>query len=137
MQYRVSGRYVTPAERADLQRRFDQLSSRIQYNRNDNDRRWTNLDQRQYEFNQRLNRAVNERRVTRWEATRLRAEFNSIARLERQYRQSRPGITNAERNDLNARFNRLEVRYRNSRNMGSYGDGNRQYPSLFDYLFGI
>ena len=136
-QYRVSGRTVTQAERADLDRRFDQLSSRVQYNRNDDDTRWTNLDRRQAQFNERLNRAVSDQRVSPRQASELRSEFNGIASLERSYRLSRPGITVAERNDLNARFNGMEVNYRQSINNSSYGDGSRQYQSLFDFLFGI
>ena len=134
-QYRAGG--LTEAERADLNRRFDQLSRRIRYNRLDDDDRWTNLSQRQAQFNQRLNRAVSERRVTPWLAMTLRNEFNTIAMLERQYRQSAPGITVGERNDLNARFNQLEIRYRQSTSNSSYWDGYRQHPSLFDFLFGI
>jgi hypothetical protein len=136
-QYRVSGRTVTQAERANLDRRFDRLSSRIQYSRNDDDSRWTNLDRRQAQFNERLNRAVSDRRVSAREASELRSEFNGIASLERRYRLSRPGITVAERNDLNTRFNRLEINYRQSINSSSYSDGSRQYQSLFDFLFGI
>ena len=136
-QYRVSGRTVTQAERADLDRRLDQLSSRVQYNRNDDDTRWTNLDRRQAQFNERLNRAVSDQRVSPRQASELRSEFNGIASLERSYRLSRPGITVAERNDLNARFNGMEVNYRQSINNSSYGDGSRQYQSLFDFLFGI
>ncbi len=136
-QYRVSGRNVTQAESNDLNRRFDLLSDRIQNGRNNNDSRWTNLNQRQSQFNGRLSRAVSDRRVTQQEASGLRSEFNTIARLEGQYRQSRPGITAWERDDLNARFNRLEVNYRTSINNSSYGTGSRQYPSLFEFLFGI
>ena len=128
---------MTQFERADLDRRFDQLSSRIQYNRNDDDRRWTNLNRRQAQFNERLNRAVSDQRVSPRQASELRSEFNGIASLERRYRLSRPGITAAERSDLNSRFNRLEVNYRQSINNSSYGYGNRQYPSLFDFLFGL
>jgi len=136
-QYRSSGRQLTQTERDDLDRRFNQLSNRIQDNRTNTDNRWINLDQRQAQFSSRLNQAVSDRRVTQQEANSLRSEFNSIASLEAQYRQSRPGITDAERNDLNGRFDRLEANYRYSINNSSYGDSNGQYQSLFDYLFGI
>ena len=133
-QYRVGG--LNDAERADLNRRFDQLSNRIRRNRNNDDSRWTNLNQRQALFNQRLNRAVSERRVTPWQAMSLRNEFNAIAMLETRYRQSAPGLTIAERNDLNVRFNQLEIKYRQTLASSAYWDGTRQ-QSLFDFLFGI
>lgn len=136
-QYRSSGRGLTQAERADLDRRFDTLSLRIRDDRRDDDRRWTNLDQRQAQFNERLNRAVSDGRVSRSESARLRAEFDSIARVERQYRRSRPGITDTERADLNARFDRMESNYRVSVNNGRYGNGANQYDNLFDFLVGL
>ncbi len=134
-QARNSGRGLTQAERADLDRRFDMLERRVKNDRHDDDRRWTNLDQRQAQFNERLNRAVSDGRVSRQESISLRSEFDAIARLERQYQRSRPGITVAERADLNSRFNRMEANYRTSVNNGRYGSG--QYDNLFDFLIGL
>jgi hypothetical protein len=125
---RRSGRGLTAAERATLDRRYDALQRQIQRNRADDDRRWTNLDQRQAGFEQRLNQAVRDRRLTPREAERLRQEFRSIARLERQYRRSRPGITAAERADLNLRFDRMEADFR--ANM-------TPTDNLFDLLLGL
>jgi hypothetical protein len=125
---RRSGRGLTAAERATLERRYDALQRQIQRNRADDDRRWTNLDQRQAAFEQRLNQAVHDRRLTAREADRLRQEFRTIARLERQYRRSRPGITAAERADLNLRFDRMESNFR--ANM-------TPTDNLFDLLLGL
>ncbi|WP_340645445.1 hypothetical protein [Phenylobacterium sp.] len=111
------------------------LERRVKNDRHDDDRRWTNLDQRQAQFNERLNRAVSDGRVSRQESISLRSEFDAIARLERQYQRSRPGITVAERADLNSRFNRMEANYRTSVNNGRYGSG--QYDNLFDFLIGL
>ena len=62
------------------------------------------------------------------EAQNLRLEFRSIARLERQYRRSAPGITAAERADLNRRFDRMEASFRASTS---------PTDNLFDLLFGL
>ncbi|MFZ4604189.1 MAG: hypothetical protein ACOYM8_17230 [Caulobacterales bacterium] len=136
-QYRSSGRGLTNAERSDLDNRFDLLSRRIQYDRRDDDRRWTNLDKRQAQFNERLTRAISDGRVSRREAASLQAEFRTIARVERQYRRSAPGITANERSDLNARFDRMEANYRASVNGGRYGAGGAQFDNLFDFLIGL
>ncbi len=128
--YRANGRALSPVERADLDRRFDALERRLVVDRRNDDRRWNNLNQRQMQFNNRLNQAVQERRMTTRAAANLRLEFANIARLERQYRVSRPGITQAERADLNMRFNRMEANFRAS------VSNNNGLEALFDSLFG-
>lgn len=127
-QYRASGRGLTPAERAGLDQRFDRLERNIQRNRMDDERRWTNLDQRQVGFEQRLNQAVRDRRISSREAMNLRIEFRGIARLENQYRRSSPGITPAERADLNRRFDRMEANFRSIMTPND---------NLFDLLLGL
>jgi hypothetical protein len=127
-QYRASGRGLSQAERAGLEQRLDRLDRQLARNRADDDRRWTNLDQRQAAFDQRLDQAIRERRVSAREAQSLRVEFRSIARLERQYRRSRPGITPAERADLNRRFDRMEANFRASMTPSD---------NLFDLLLGL
>jgi hypothetical protein len=133
-------------ERADLDRRFDQLSSEIRVERSDRDRdgrgerrdqrgRWENLNERQAQFTERLNRAVQDRRITRRQADNLRVEFNSIARLEQRYR--RDGLDRVERAELDRRFDRLQANFRASVRSSQYGYGYNQAPNLFDYLFGI
>lgn len=132
--YRRDG--LSPRERADLDRRFDVLSAKIRVERRDAQRdRWENLNQRQAQFQQRLDRAVADRRITRAQAGNLRAEFRSIANLEQQYR--RGGLNPTERADLNRRFDRLQANFRASVQASQYGYGYGQAPNLFDYLFGI
>lgn len=131
--YRRNG--LSPAERADLDRRFDQLSAGIRDERRDGQARWENLNQRQAQFEQRLNRAVADRRLNSRQAMNLRMEFDAIARLEQRYRQD--GLSRAERADLDMRFDRLQANFRASVNASSYGNGYGEAPNLFDYLFGL
>jgi hypothetical protein len=104
--YRRDG--LSMRERADLDRRFDNLSQRIRYERNDRqDRRdnWQPINQRQRQLDARIDHGVRDGSLTRREAGRLRAEFQDIARLETRYR--RNGLNYQERADLDRRFDRL------------------------------
>lgn len=81
-QYRGGQGGYTPAERFEVQRRFDQLSARFPAPRNGNqgnDSRWANLYQRQQQFDDRIDRAVRDGRVSQGNAANLRAEFAAIA----------------------------------------------------------
>jgi len=137
--YRRGG--LDARERADLDRRFDQLSQRIRADRHDGQRadgrggRWENLNQRQAQFQTRLDTAVRDGRIDRRQARTLRAEFRSIADLEQRYR--RGGLSPAERATLDQRFDRLQANFRASVATSQYGYGYGQAPNLFDYLFGI
>jgi hypothetical protein len=132
--YRAGG--LSPAERADLDRRFDRLSESIRDERRDQQGdRWENLNQRQAQFQQRLNRAVQDRRLNSRQALNLRTEFDTIARIEQQYR--RDGLTARERADLDMRFDRLQANFRASVAASSYGYGYGEAPNLFDWLFGL
>lgn len=109
--YRASNG-LSLAERRDLDRRFDALSARIRYERNDRDGRWDNgwqpINQRQNMLENRINAGIRSGRLTWREAHQLRAEFNEIARIEARYR--RNGLSYAERRDLDRRFDRLTAR---------------------------
>jgi chromosome segregation ATPase len=141
--YRTDG--LSPRERQDLDRRFNQLSQQIRAERSDNQNRsgqpgrrsdrWENLNQRQAQFRQRLNTAVADRRLTSRQAANLQVQFDSIARLERDYR--RNGLTQPERADLDRRLNQLQANFRSSLQGNQYNYGYGQAPNLFDYLFGI
>ena len=158
--YRSGG--LTYNEQADLQRRYDVLEQRIQYNMRDSEQargygnrdryddryadrgngyaygrdrdRWDNLGQRQARFNERLDRAVSDGRLTRRQASDLRSQFSSVVRLERQYAAN--GYTAAERADIDARMDRLQQNFRAEISANQYGYGYGQAPNLFDYLFG-
>jgi len=132
MQYRRNG--LTAGERAELDRRLDNLDRRVTLAVRDDDQRWANLNQRQAMFNDRLARAINDRRISQRQADYLRQEFRSIAQLERQYR--RNGLTYQERADLDRRFDRLETNFRAQVNTSQYGYG-YGYNNLFDFLFNI
>lgn len=95
-------------ERADLDRRFNSLSQRIRWERNDRqDRGWTPINQRQRQLDARIDAGVRDGSLSRREAGRLRAEFNDIAALEARYR--RNGLDARERADLDRRFDRLSA----------------------------
>jgi len=110
---RLEARYrasygLSPAERRDLDNRFDRLSAQIRYQRNDrqdrNDR-WVPINQRQRNLDARIDAGIRNGQLTRAEAYRLRREYGQIAALEVRYR--RNGLSNAERADLDRRFDYL------------------------------
>lgn len=111
---------LSASERADLDRRFDALSSRIRFERNDrqdrNDRndRWTPINQRQRQLDQRIDVGVRDGSLSRIEASSLRSQFRDIASLEARYR--RDGLNGRERADLDQRFDRLSYRIQAERN---------------------
>lgn len=63
------------------------------------------INQRQRSLDARIDAGVRNGQLTRAEAYRLRTEYGRIAALEVQYR--RNGLSNAERADLDRRFDRL------------------------------
>ncbi|MES2989481.1 MAG: hypothetical protein V4808_16420 [Pseudomonadota bacterium] len=89
---------------------------------------WQNINARQNRIENRINQGIRSGALTRSEATRLRAQFREIARLEARYRASRPGLTVAERRDLDRRFDSLERSIRiqkNDRDDRGRGNGRR------------
>lgn len=77
---------------------------------------WQNINGRQNRIEAKINQGVRSGALDRREATALRAQFRSIARLEDQYRRSRPGLTMAERRDLDRRFDALDRSIRVQKN---------------------
>lgn len=73
---------------------------------------WQSINQRQAQLERRIEQGIRDRSLTRTEAARLRAEFNGIVRLEDRYRRSAPGLTMAERRDLDRRFDVLARKIR-------------------------
>jgi polyhydroxyalkanoate synthesis regulator phasin len=114
IRYRRSAPGLTVAERRDLDRRFDALSRKIRAERHDGQGagNWWNINQRQAQLDRRIDQGVRSGQLTRAEAVRLRAEFRGIVALEARYRQSRPGLTVAERADLDRRFDVLARKIR-------------------------
>ncbi|HRD28784.1 MAG TPA: hypothetical protein PLO65_10840 [Caulobacter sp.] len=85
----------------------------MQADRRDDQDRWTSINQRQAVLDARIDAGVRDGSLTRAEAARLRADFNDLARMEADYR--RDGLTNAERADLDRRFDLLSARIRADR----------------------
>lgn len=115
---------LSDSERRDLDMRFDRLSSQIRYERNDRqdrDRGWQPINQRQRMLDNRIDRGIRDGRLDRREAYRLRAEFQQIASLETRYR--RNGLSMQERRDLDRRFDRLDARLTASLNDRDYRRG--------------
>ena len=81
---------------------------------------WQSINQRQANIDRRIDQGVRNGSLSRNEAQRLRTQFRDLNRLERQYR--RNGLNQAERRDLDRRFDRLAQRVRAQKNdrQGAY-----------------
>jgi hypothetical protein len=77
---------------------------------------WQNINARQNRIEAKINQGIRSGALTRREATQLRGQFRAIAALEARYRASRPGLTMAERRDLDRRFDALERSIRVQKN---------------------
>ena len=77
---------------------------------------WQNINARQNRIEMKINQGVRSGALTRREAMQLRGQFRAIANLEARYRASRPGLTVAERLDLDRRFDALERSIRIQKN---------------------
>ena len=123
--YRRDG--LSAWERTDLDRRFDALSNRVRFERNDRQDRnggngWQNINQRQANLDRRIDQGLRNGKISRAEAVRLRADFRTIARLENRYRAN--GLSTWERADLDRRFDTLSARIRFEANDSNrYGGG--------------
>lgn len=129
--YRVNG--LSSWERSDLDRRMDQLSMRVRFERNDQQEgwyggrgwnddngRWVSIDRRKMQLDRRIEQGLRSGQLTRSEAARLRADFNAIARVEARYRVD--GLSAREMADLDRRFDTIAQAIRWERR-----DGERQY----------
>ena len=74
-------------------------------------------------FNARVDVALRDRRISRTEATRLRADFDALVRVETDYR--RDGLSDRERADLTARLADLDRRIGDVVYDGGYGNDGR------------
>jgi hypothetical protein len=77
---------------------------------------WQNINARQARIEAKINQGIRSGALTRREAVQLRSQFRAIANLEARYRASRPGLTVAERLDLDRRFDSLERSIRIQKN---------------------
>ncbi|HEX6860015.1 MAG TPA: hypothetical protein VF138_07430 [Caulobacteraceae bacterium] len=71
------------------------------------------IDQRQAQIAQRIDRAFYRHHISRWEANQLRAELNRIEALEHRF--ERNGLSRAEYADLSNRLDGLQAHLREDR----------------------
>ena len=104
---------LSSRERIDLDQRFDQLAARIRVERRDDDVSgggwgggdWRSITDRRWEFDQALQTGLRDRHLTRYEAERLRRDFDDLVRQETEY--SRNGLDRYERQSLDGRYDDL------------------------------
>ena len=112
--YRRTQGGLSAGERADLDRRFDQLARRVYAQKQDwqsqGGQQWLTINQRQAGLDQRIDQGVRNGALTQQETILLRGEFRTIANLEAQYRRTDGGLSTAERADLDRRFDDLSRR---------------------------
>lgn len=119
--YAADGR-MTTTERRDLRERYRALAERVGDERRDDDMGygdWRPLDQQRAAFFARVDVAVRDRALSRSEGTRLRADFDALARLEADYR--RDGLSAREQAELTARLADLDRRLGDVAYDGGYG----------------
>ena len=89
---------------------------------------WQNINARQNRIEMKINQGIRSGALDRREAASLRLQFKALERLEANYRRSRPGLTMAERRDLDRRFDSLERSIRVQANDRDHrGDRGRRY----------
>lgn len=74
---------------------------------------WQSINDRKYNLDRRIDQGLRNRSLSRREADRLKAELNSLVRLERSY--MRGGLSRTERADLDRRYDRLSAQVRSER----------------------
>jgi len=118
--YAADGR-MTTTERRELRDRYRALSQRVGDERQDDDTSygWQPLADQRAAFSARVDVAVRDRRLTRTEGTRLRADFDALVRLESDYR--RDGLSAREQQDLATRLADLDRRVGDVIDDGGYG----------------
>jgi hypothetical protein len=117
--YRRSDGRLETREKADLDRRFAVIRTRIFNERTDNDTRggerdWWWMSDRSQNLERRIDAGVRNRTITQAEAVRLRSEWRYLVQLEANYR--RDGLSRSERADLERRFDILAAKIRWDRN---------------------
>jgi len=122
-QYAADGRFTTQ-ERSDLNQRYTALTQRVNAgNYGDEADRGASVAEGRADFEARVTAAVTARRLTRTEATRLRADYAALVQTEATY--SRDGLTTRERDDLEAQLDALDARVGDG---PAYGGGGSTTP---------
>lgn len=88
---------------------------------------WQSVSQRQAALSRRIDQGERNGALSRREAATLRQDLRNLVRLEQRYRASAPGLTRAERSDLDRRYTQLSNRIRTERrdNNNHVGGNNR------------
>lgn len=107
-------------ERADLNQRYQALTTRLDQGGDEDDSvRGTSVADDQRAFNARVDAAVSARRLTRTQATRLRADYQALIQVEAGYlRDGR--LTRREQDDLDAQLDALDARVGDAPSGGGY-----------------
>jgi hypothetical protein len=115
--YGRDGRFTTQ-ERQDLTARYDALTRAEQDGGYGDDLGgYSSVADGRAEFQRRVDAAVSARRLSRTDATRLRADYAALIRMEAEYQ--RGGLTARERQDIETRLDALDARIGD----GGYGGG--------------
>ncbi len=115
-QYRANG--LTSAEQADLTRRLEALEARIPDQGPSGQYGWRTMAEQQAQIDARIDTALRDRTLTIRDAAQLSADFQTILRLESQYRQG--GVSQAEQADLDRRLEALNGRIPGQGPYGQY-----------------
>ena len=105
--YAVGG--FSAQERADLNQRYQALTSRVEQGGDYGGFNGPSVAEGQSAFNARVDAAVTARRLTRTEATRLRADYQTLVQTEAGYRRN-GSITARQQDDLDAQLDALDAR---------------------------
>lgn len=114
-------------ERADLNQRYQALTSRVDQGGDYGDSRGPSVADGQRDFNARVDAAVNVRRLTRTQATRLRADYQTLIQTEASYLRD-GSISRREQDDLDAQLDALDARVGDVQSGGNNGG----YPPVLD-----
>lgn len=119
-QYAANGSY-SQAQRDELRSRYRALTQRVGgtgYGQGNNqcygqgygqqDGRWQPMSTRNYAFERRVDAGLRNRTLTQAQATRLRADWRTLAQVEASYQ--RGGIDAREQDDLWARYYAIDSR---------------------------
>ena len=71
---------------------------------------WHTMNQRNADFEHRIDQGIRQGDLTRAEAQKLRMDFRNLVRLESRYRISGHRLTAGERADLDARYTALSTK---------------------------
>ena len=106
--YASDGRF-TAQERSDLNTRYAALTQTLDSGGYGDDAGYgASVAEGRADFEARVTAAVNARRITRTEGTRLRTDYQALIQTEAGYQ--RDGLSTRERDDLEARLDALDAR---------------------------